>query len=501
MNDHAIFDEGRPSPCPEPFNLAQYVLSVGKDNTAALEVFNEGIERWSYADLRDAVWRTAGGLIDLGLKEGDRLLLQIGNDTSFPILFLAAVTVGIVPVPTSALLTEKEVVLIVAELRPSLVAFAGGLTPVENLGVPTINAQDLAKLRQAEPASPIMGPPDRLAYMIYTSGTSGKPRAVMHAHRAIWARRMMWDGWYGLRNDDRILHAGAFNWTYTLGTGLMDPWAVGATAMVYTGCPDRKIWGRIAKQHQASIFAASPGIYRQIVENGAEGFESLRHGLSAGEKMPPSVLSSWIQQTGKAIYEALGMSEVSTFISSSPKVSPRKGTAGKAQIGRRLAILNADGPVGFGQSGVLAISKSDPGLMLGYFEKEAETLQKYQGEWFLTGDTVSMDRDGYVTYLGRDDDMMNAGGYRVSPIEVETAMMTCDGILQAAAAEVEIRDGVTVIAGFYVGPDTLEDALVKICKQVLAKYKRPRMFVKMNALPLGANNKIQRKVLRNWTPS
>ena len=76
-----------------------------------------------------------------------------------------------------------------------------------------------------------------------------------------------------------------------------------------------------------------------------------------------------------------------------------------------------------------------------------------------------------------------------------------DGILQAAAAEVEIREGVTVIAGFYVGPDTLEDALVKICKQVLAKYKRPRMFVKINALPLGANNKIQRKVLRNWTPS
>ena len=75
MNDHAIFDEGRPSPCPEPFNLAQYVLAAGEDNTAALEVFNEGIERWSYADLRDAVWRTAGGLIDLGLKEGDRLLL------------------------------------------------------------------------------------------------------------------------------------------------------------------------------------------------------------------------------------------------------------------------------------------------------------------------------------------------------------------------------------------------------------------------------------------
>lgn len=501
MTELAIFDQGRAAPCPDPFNLAHYVLAAGDDDAVALEVFGAGVERWRYADLRDAVWRTAGGLLDLGLKDGDRLLLRIGNDPAFPVLFLAAVAVGVVPVPTSALLTEPEVRHIVKELRPSLVAFAGGLEPLRDLGVPTLDAAGVAHLRSSEPAEPLMGSPDRLAYMIYTSGTSGKPRAVMHAHRAVWARRMMWDGWYGLQPDDRMLHAGAFNWTYTLGTGLMDPWAIGATAMVYTGSPDRHIWGKLVRDHKASIFAAAPGVYRQIVESGAKGFASLRHGLSAGEKMPPAVINAWRKQTGKDVFEALGMSEASTFVSSSPSVPPRQGFAGKAQNGRRLAVLGSAGPVGFGEAGVLAISKDDPGLMIGYFEQPTETETKFQGDWFVTGDTVSMDRDGYVTYLGRDDDMMNAGGYRVSPIEVEAAMMGCEGVTQAAAAEVKVRDGVHVIAGFYVADDDLSDALTEICTQALAKYKRPRMFVKMKALPMGANNKIQRKALRDWTPT
>lgn len=499
MTKLAIFDQGRAAPCPDPFNLAAYVLSAGLDDAVALEVFGETVERWRYADLRDAVWRTAGGLLDLGLKDGDRLLLRVGNDPAFPVLFLAAVAVGIVPVPTSALLTDPEVRGIVAELRPAIVAFAGGLEPLADLGAPTLDAKGVARLRSAEPAQPVMGSPNRLAYMIYTSGTSGQPCAVMHAHRAVWARRMMWDGWYGLRSNDRMLHAGAFNWTYTLGTGLMDPWAIGGTAMVYTGPPDRTVWGRLARDHGATIFAAAPGVYRQIVKAGAEGFEDLRHGLSAGEKMPAVVMDAWQAQTGKSVYEALGMSEVSTFVSSSPNVVPRFGTAGKAQDGRRLAVLGTDGPVGFGDAGVMAVSHDDPGLMLGYFEQPDETAAKYQDQWFLTGDTVSMDEDGYVTYLGRDDDMMNAGGYRVSPIEVEAAMMRCEGVIMVAAAEVEVREDVRVIAGFYVADADLSDALLEICTNALAKYKTPRMFVKMDALPMGANNKIQRKTLRDWT--
>jgi acyl-coenzyme A synthetase/AMP-(fatty) acid ligase len=498
MSELAIFDQGPAAPCPNPFNLAEYVLSVGRDDAVALEVFGDTIERWRYADLRDAVWRTAGGLLDLGLKDGDRLLLRIGNDPSFPILFLAAIAVGVVPVPTSAQLTDAEVKHIIAELRPSLVAFAGGLEPIAGLGVATLDADGVARLRASEPEQPVLGDPDKLAYMIYTSGTSGKPRAVMHAHRAVWARRMMWDGWYDLRPDDRMLHAGAFNWTYTLGTGLMDPWAMGATAMIYTGRPDRSVWGSLVADNQVSIFAAAPGVYRQIVEAGAIGFDGLRHGLSAGEKMLPAVMDAWHQQTGKQVYEALGMSEVSTFVSSSPLIAPKIATAGKAQNGRRLAVLNGDAITGVDQAGILAVSNKDPGLMLGYFEQQEETAAKFHGEWFVTGDTVSMDAGGYITYLGREDDMMNAGGYRVSPVEIEATMARCEGVKQAAAAEVLVRDGVRVIAGFYVADQDLTADLEEICNQALANYKRPRMFVKMDALPLGANNKIQRKALRDW---
>lgn len=118
------------------------------------------------------------------------------------------------------------------------------------------------------PAPYAMGEPDRPAYIIYTSGTSGHPRAVVHAHRTVWARRMMWEGWYGLLEQDRVLHAGAFNWTYTLGTGLLDPWARGATALIPGHGVASEALGLLLKQHDATIFAAAPGGLPQTPKNG-----------------------------------------------------------------------------------------------------------------------------------------------------------------------------------------------------------------------------------------
>src|SRR5690606_34959288 len=178
-----------------------------------------------------------------------------------------------------------------------------------------------------------------------TSGTGGRPKGVVHAQRAAWARRMMWDGWYGLGPGDRVLHAGAFNWTYTLGAGLTDPWAAGATALIHSGPPDRNIWPRLAALHAPTIFAAVPGVYRQMLDapDLRDGFASLRHGLSAGEALPRAVRGAWEGATGKPIYEALGMSEVSTYISFSPAHPTVPGRAGRPQIGRRVAVVNEDG--------------------------------------------------------------------------------------------------------------------------------------------------------------
>src|SRR5690606_5402248 len=145
-----------------------------------------------------------------------------------------------------------------------------------------------------------------------------------------------------------------------------------------------------------------------------------------------------------------------TFVSGSPSRPAPPGTLGYPQTGRRVAVLGANGLAGFGEPGVLGISRHDPGLMLGYWGAEADTNRHFTGEWFLTGDLVSMAPDGALTYLGGYDEMMNAGGIRVSPIEVETALNAHPAILESAAAEVAVKDDTTIIAAFYVAKAPVE---------------------------------------------
>ncbi len=505
----SLFDEGPCAPCPSPFNLAEYVLSAGlaHPDKPALEILSpEGSEVWTHAALRRAVTGIAGGLLARGIRPGAILLLRIGNTVDFPLTFLGAIAAGIVPVPTSAQLTGAEVAAMIEELDPAAVACGHGVTPPDLAPGRLILPQELAEMRGHPPATFEMGAPDRLAYIIYTSGTSGRPRAVMHAHRAIWARRMMWTGWYDLRADDRLLHAGAFNWTYTLGTGLCDPWAIGATALIPAEGVDRATLARMLADHRATIFAAAPGVYRQLLKHAPlPDMPAQRHGLSAGEKLPARVRDAWQRETGRPVFEALGMSEVSTFISASPAMPAPEGATGRPQRGRRVAVLPADDtatqaqptPVPVNTPGILAISRDDPGLMLGYRGAPEDTAARFRGEWFLTGDMVQMDERGFITYLGRDDDMMNAGGYRVSPLEVEAVLATHPDIHAVAAAAVEVKPDTFVIAAFYESNhDLAEDELARFCAERLARYKCPRIFRRLDHLPRGANNKIRRAELR-----
>lgn len=496
----AIFDQGPPSPCPAPFNLAATVLGRAQElggKTALATVSPQGAETWSYAQLEAAVRGTARGFLSQGLKPGDRLLMRLGNSVEFPICYLAALAADIIPVPTSSLLTEPEVTRIAEDIAPRLIVAEAGLAlPAQPL-CPLLTVEDMRAMYGLAPAPYAMGDPDRPGYIVYTSGTSGQPRAVVHAHRAIWARRMMWEGWYGLTETDRVLHAGAFNWTYTLGTGLLDPWTRGATALIpdQDVTPDRL--GPLMQEHGATIFAAAPGVYRRLLRNKLPKIETLRHGLSAGEKLPETTSAAWEQATGTPIHEAFGLSECSTFISGAPARPAPPGTLGYPQMGRRVAVLGADGPAGIGEPGVLSVSRRDPGLMLGYWGAEEDTNRHFSGEWFLTGDLVSMAPDGALTYLGRDDDMMNAGGIRVSPVEVETALNAHPAILESAAAEVAVNADTTIIAVFYVAKAPVEtDELEAFVAARLARYKCPRLYTRVDELPMGANGKLLRLRLR-----
>ncbi len=198
-----------------------------------------------------------------------------------------------------------------------------------------------------------------------------------------------------------MLHAGAFNWTFTLGTGLTDPWANGATAIIYTGEKDPALWPRLIAQYgchavcgRAGRLPADTEIREPPVR---DDLGALRHGLMAGETPPPGLFEEWTARTGRPLYEALGMSEISTYVSSGPDVPRKPGAVGKAQPGRRLAVLPLDSgndPLPAGEEGLLAVHRSDPGLMLGYWRRPQEEREVYRGDWFVGGDIAVIDARG-----------------------------------------------------------------------------------------------------------
>lgn len=196
----SIFDEGAPPCPPAEFNLAAHVLAAGQaaPSKIALCVLGTGAaERWSYARLTAAVLGTATGLLRAGLEPGDRVLMRLDNSVDFPIAYLGAIAAGLVPAPTSSQWTEREAAQAAAILRPRAILAAPGIPRPDPAPCPVIDLDTLRGFRDLSPATFETGDPDRPAYVVFTSGTSGRPRAVVHAHRAIWARRMMVEGWYG----------------------------------------------------------------------------------------------------------------------------------------------------------------------------------------------------------------------------------------------------------------------------------------------------------------
>jgi acyl-coenzyme A synthetase/AMP-(fatty) acid ligase len=343
-------------------------------------------------------------------------VLWTESSPHFAVAALAVLACGGVLVPLSDDLTEGKVRFVVADMRAELV-----ITHREIGGTKTLSPDALSRCegQTAIAFAPTLA--NAPALVVYTSGTTSTPKGVVHAHRMALGRAPMREGWTDLRESDVVAHAGKLNWTYAFGLCLIDTLSLGATAVVAQATRPED-WGTIVRDSKATILAGVPSFYRQLMKYGeSSDFKNLRHALCAGESLSPELLSAWVVETGAPMFEALGMSECSTYVSCSPTVPPRPGSAGKPQPGRRVAILPIDvhgpksGPLGPGEVGLLAVHKTDPGLMLGYHERPEEDARTSRGEWFCGGDLARMDPDGYVWFEGRNDELMNSFGYRVSP--------------------------------------------------------------------------------------
>lgn len=498
---------------PSRMNMAAYCLAGAALHTpqkpallVLADVSGGATEVWTYSELQTAVLRVAANLRDSGLVPGERILIRLDNTSAYAVVFFGAIAAGLVPIPASAELTDSEAGFMLSDSAAAAVALAkrhaGFDVPA---GIKVFRAGDVADLMRLGSAADYADTrADDPAFLVYTSGTTARPKGVLHAHRSAFGRRPMYQGWYGIGPEDRVLHAGAFNWTFTLGTGLSDPWANGATAIVFTGDKGPEVWPRLIRETQATLFAAVPGVYRQMLKYAPEGrlnLGKLRHGLTAGEAPPPGLFDDWHQRTGTPLFEALGMSEISTYISSSPTIPRKPGTTGKPQPGRRVTVLPVSGgeaPLAAGEQGLLAVHRSDPGLMLRYWNRPEEEADVMRGEWFAGGDLAVIDDEGYVTHLGRANEIMKAQGYRVSPLEVEAAIGTHPDVAEVACAELRVREDVSVIAAYVVpreGRALLPDAIRSFAAAQLAGYKCPREIVIVDALPRTANGKVQRSRL------
>jgi acyl-coenzyme A synthetase/AMP-(fatty) acid ligase len=501
---------------PERFNMARYCLAAQAEclpDKPALVVVGDAepgtppVETWTFAALEDAVLRVAAALEDRGLKSGDRILIRLDNTSTYPLLYFGAIAAGLIAVATSSQLTAAEADFLMRDSTPRAVALAPHL-PRGNIpsGVMVLEEDDVRGMihhpRRGTYAETRAEDP---AYLLYTSGTTARPKGVVHAHRVALGRSRTYQGWYGIRPDDVMLHAGAFNWTYTLGTGLIDPWANGVTSTIFIGEKTPDVWPAVIRKTGATIFAAVPGLFRQILKYAPPGpldLGKLRHGLIAGEAPAPSLFGDWHGRTGTHLYEALGMSEISTYVSTCPGMVRKDGSPGRAQPGRRVAILPLEGgtdPLPAGKEGLLAVHRSDPGLMLGYWNRKDEEAEVYRGEWFLGGDLAIIDEDGYIFHQGRANDVMKALGYRVSPLEVETAIAQHPDVAEVACAEISPREGVTVIGAFLVAkPGHTVDAasVLAFARERLAQYKCPREIIVVEALPRTPNGKVKRSELQ-----
>ncbi len=497
---------------PEPFNLAWHCLGRQaqiRGGKVALIIADgpEQLSTWTYAELDAKARRLAGGLLASGLRKGDRVMIRASNDVEAVISFFAVTAIGCVAQPASLMLTAEETVALAKD--SGAVALALGDADLTERALfqhlRVFDHDDIARLAaESEPADYAPTAPDDPAYLVFTSGSTADPKGVLHGHRVVLGRRPMAEDWLGLTEDDVVLHTGNINWTYTLGVGVLDPFACGATGALYAGPRDPAVWPSLIEATEATIFAAVPSVYRQMLKYGdvSRGrLARLRHGVTAGEALSPDLYAHWREAAGTELYEALGMSEVSTYVSCRPGEPVRPGSPGRPQRGRRISILPVEGgtePLPTGEIGLLAVHRSDPGLMLGYWNRPEEEAAAFRGDWFLGGDLAEIDADGFVWHRGRNNEIMNAFGYRVSPLEVEKALASHPDVAAAAVAERKVSADVSVIAAFVVarpGAEPSEAALLAHCAEHLAVYKRPRRIVFVRDIPHTPNGKAARRLL------
>ncbi len=500
---------------PERFNAAEWFVgrhvAQGRGADVAI-VTDDGETTYGELDLR--VRRFAGALLRAGVRRGDRVAMVLPDGPLFSSVFWGAIAAGAVAVPLNTLLKPEKLRAALADCDPRLLVLDPSIATARAIareGCQTWEPSEaMTEIDGAEPAPYTATHRDGFAFFLYSSGTTGEPKGVVHLQHDMWVcARTYGERVLETRPSDRSYSVAKLFFAYGLGNAQYFPFDAGASCVLFPARPTPEAVFEQVRRHRPTLFFGVPTAYAQMLstlERGAPAdFTSVRFCASAGEALPASLFERWREATGLEIYDGIGSTEACHMFTSNRPGEVRPGSSGRPVPGYELRIVDesgADAPEG--EIGDLLVSGDS--TMAFYWNKHEATKRTLQGEWIRTGDKYRRDRDGFFWHAGRSDDMLKVGGIWVSPVEVEAALIGHPSVLECAVVGREDSDGLTK-AHAYVAlragsrdEGGLADELRAFARTRLEPYKCPRWVTFLPELPKTATGKIQRFLLREKAP-
>jgi len=472
---------------------------------ALVELARDGARReWSFAEVSERSARLAGTLQRLGIGRGDIVMTLIGNRPDWVFAMVACLRIGAVVLPCTEQLRAKDLRLRLDAVRPSLVLADERNRAELEAAQPQCRVALVPdeRLYDAEPAPTADLSPQEPCLIAFTSGTTGEPKAVVHAQRYLNGQRLQARHWLGPRAGQLVWCTAASGWSKSARNVFIAPWLCGASALLHDERFDPAQRLELLARERVNVLCMAPTEYRVLAKRTAlHALPDLRAMVAAGEALNPEVLRAWNEVTGLDIRDGYGQTETGQLTGAPLALAVRPGSMGKALPG--IGLLIKDGEL-------TANPRTVPTFFLGYLGEHVQRGE--DGSWrvedrrgggpWRTGDLVAQDEEGWLRFEGRDDDVIISAGYRIGPFEVESALVAHPAVAEAAAVAAPDEERGSVVRAVVVLRDgdapspQLARELQEHVKRVTAPYKYPRIVDFAAELPKTTSGKVKRAELR-----
>ena len=453
---------------------------------------------WHFGELIACSAGLSGAFAARGVKRGDVVMTLAGNRIEWVLTLLACWRMGAVALPCNTMLRRADLELRVAAANPKLCVGEEGLLGELPDGVPVMTMAEVGEvldedLPQETPATVEAMDPEDPALIVFTSGTTGEPRGVVHAYRYLFGQGIQAEHWFGSRKGELAWCTTATGWSKSARNVFLAPWLTGAAAVIHDGRFDPAERLDFAEALGVNVLCQAPTEYRMLAKRTAlRPLPTLRRMVSAGEPLDPETIAAFRAATGLEPADGYGQTETGQVTGNLAGEPVRQGSMGRALPGIETRIVGDEGAAGELQ----LRAASSPTFFSRYLDGE-----RFGGEWWPTGDLVRADEDGYLFFEGRDDDIILSSGYRIGPFEVESALQSHPAVAEAAAVAAPDAERGAVVRAVIVprGREPSEELareLQEHCKRQTAPYKFPRIVEFVAELPKTSSGKIKRAQLR-----